>query len=383
MELPFKKIRHQTLAVVITTALLPLLLLALFVAGRLRTELTFQALQTQKDVAEAVRQGIQLQIDAWILQLEHLAESPNIQGMDAASQTSVLFRFLDQSALFASAFIYAPDGTINAVAYRNRYMGDNRLVGENLLSSKANGIAPMIAAFKDVVETKKRRVSERISKASQKERLIVLLPIKAFDDPKRLVGVLSVALQLDGVVLQEMIEGVSNGRPGFLLLSDRQGNIIAKKGRDLPPGLEKMTLSRRPDAGFESIWSTLENHEYLVTVGPVSAINGTIVVAAPKEAVLGFIGRILGGMGLLTLISLFTAGAFGLVLARSLLEPTQRLLEGIQKVAEGNVAHRIDVPETAEDELSEAGRAFNDMAGRLEQDRLIEDIWDKTWKPPS
>ncbi|MFZ2960644.1 MAG: cache and HAMP domain-containing protein [Candidatus Ozemobacteraceae bacterium] len=383
MKLPFKKIRHQTLAVVTAAALLPVIFLALFVAGRLRTELTYQALGSQKNIAEAVRQGIQMQIDAWIHQLEHFSESPVIQGMNPASQTPLLFRFLDQNALFASAFIYQPDGIVTSVAYRNRFSGDNRLIGGNLLTLQGEKRGEILTAFREVIATGKIKVSERISATNQKAQLIVLVPIKAFDDPERLVGILSVGLHIDGVVLQEMIEGFSSGRRGFLLLADRQGNIIARKGQDLPPGLEKVNLSRPPELGFESIWSKLEGREYLVTLGPVGAINGTIFVAAPKDAVLGFLGRILWGMGLLTLIFLIIAGGFGLILAGTLLEPVQNLIEGIRKVAEGNVTHRIDVAGEAEDELSEAGRAFNQMAGRLEKDRLIEEVWTGTWKPPS
>ncbi|MBF0501751.1 MAG: cache and HAMP domain-containing protein [Candidatus Riflebacteria bacterium] len=389
MKLPFNKIRHQTLAVVAMAALLPVVLLALFVVGRLRTELTYQALHAQKSLAEAVRQGIQMQIKTWIHQLEHFVETPAIQTMNAATQKPVLFKFLDQNPLFASAFVYNSDGTIINVAYRNRNKGDDNLLGANLsqLGLKEAGQPSTwgytILAFHDVMKTGELKISAHISSFNQKAQLMVFLPIKAFDDSSRIVGILSIALHLDGVILQEMIEGFASGRRGFLILTDRIGSIIARKGQDLPPGLEKATLSRPPEIGFESIWSKLDGQEYLVTLGPVNSINGYILVAAPSEAVLGFIGKILWGMGLLTIISLVISGGFGLVLANTVIEPIQRLIEGISKVSEGDVAHRIEVPDEAEDELSDAGRAFNEMAGSLEKNRLIGDIWSGTWKPPS
>ncbi|MFA6448198.1 MAG: ATP-binding protein [bacterium] len=64
-----------------------------------------------------------------------------------------------------------------------------------------------------------------------------------------------------------------------------------------------------------------------------------------------------------TLIGIAMAFGLGLVLARRITDPVQRLRKGAEEIGRGNLMHRIDIP--GDDEISQLADAFNDMSVRL------------------
>lgn len=63
------------------------------------------------------------------------------------------------------------------------------------------------------------------------------------------------------------------------------------------------------------------------------------------------------------LISVAIALVSGLILAKGISEPVQRLVSGAHELAQGNLGHRFDLPET--DEFGRLSQAFNHMAIEL------------------
>lgn len=383
MQMPFRRIRDRTLALVFLASLLPVVLLGVFVGARVKNELTAQALRTQERVAEAIRQGIFIQLRAYSRQLLRLASEPTVQSMLVERQRETIYRFLDQNSSFFSVFVFQPDGTVHTLAYRNRFAGDDPLIGQSVLDPRQDRLRAVSEAFRKVVTTRELAVNESISFTGQRTELLVLLPVFSFHDPQRLVGVISCGLNIDGVVMQELIEGFG-GASGFLLLTDSKGNILARKGNGIPVGLTRARCDRLPvGSQFESTRVDLQGQEYFVTIGPIPGVNGYILLAAPTSEVLGFVSQTLWGMAMLTLISLVVALCFGLWSANEFSGPIAVLLQGIRQVADGVISYRIGPEAQGDGELAEACRAFNDMAGQLEKNHLIEEIWSRTWKPPS
>jgi len=102
------------------------------------------------------------------------------------------------------------------------------------------------------------------------------------------------------------------------------------------------------------------------------------VAAKPRDKVLGFFHRILFDLSLVLAIALVLAVGFGFALARNLAGNVTRLLEGIRLVSDGVVSHRV--PVEGEDEMAGACTAFNDMVASLEKNRLMDEIWTRTWE---
>ena len=236
--------------------------------------------------------------------------------------------------------------------------------------------------MKLVLKTGKVTVSERVVKTQSMNQLLVLAPIRSFVDSQKIIGVLSCGIQIEGSHLQGTLENYFVGKSSFIVLTDRHGNIISQKGQNLPEGLMKMELSRNiSETDLESTWTKFSGTDYIVTLGRIRAIGCMIAIGTPRHEVLGFISQIVWGMILVTLICLIVGVFFSVVLSETFVGPILGLIEGIQKVSEGVITHRIDVQ--GQDELGDACKAFNEMASQLEKNRLLEEIWSRKWNPPS
>jgi len=378
----FKKIRHRMIALVLFASLFPVFLLGLFVFLKTKEELTQKALEMQKSLAEAVRQGINAHINLYATQLEKLAQDIEIQKMKPESQAPVLFNFLDLNPLFFSCVVYDAKGNIVCITYRDRNHSDDDKIGKNIFSAKNPIHFDTANAVRKVLETGRMQVVDKLITYHGQKQMLVIVPIPSFVDSQKTIGVLSCGIQVAGPSLQATIENFFLGLDSFILLTDMEGLILAKKGRNLPEGLYKMNLSDTIKTNeFVSTTSDLGGTEYFITIGKVSAIESLIVIGTPSCEVFGFIRQIVMGIFLLTLICLIVGLFLTISLSESLTGPIMKLIEGIKKVSEGAISHRI--PHEGEDELAEACHAFNEMAGQLEKNRILEDIWSRKWRPPS
>jgi signal transduction histidine kinase len=77
--------------------------------------------------------------------------------------------------------------------------------------------------------------------------------------------------------------------------------------------------------------------------------------------------RLLLWAGALAILALACGAALGLVLNRAIVRPVQALAAGARAIAGGRLDHRIRVE--GNDEFSSLSRAFNEMAGAIEQQR--------------
>ena len=69
-------------------------------------------------------------------------------------------------------------------------------------------------------------------------------------------------------------------------------------------------------------------------------------------------------LGVLTFLLIFASSWTAFYIARGLTVPIKALAEGAERIAQGELGHRVDV--LAEDELALLVRTFNEMSGRLE-----------------
>lgn len=90
-----------------------------------------------------------------------------------------------------------------------------------------------------------------------------------------------------------------------------------------------------------------------------------LVREVPAEVVLAAVGRSRVVFGLLLLASLGLAAILGVVAASHFTEPTRLLLEGAQRLAQGDYAHRIALGTF--DEIDDLADAFNAMGEAIEQ----------------
>ncbi len=375
--MPFRKIRHQMVFIVCLAALLGASVMGFFVITRLRSVLAGQLIQNQKLFGDAIRQGLALKFDEIRKQLFSVADHPNLQYPDHRKQSEVLQPFLRQNPLFLNAIVYDLQGKVISAADRHDSSAAEGLIGRNLMKP-GEKFAPLQKAFQQVLSTNEMAVSERLDSLRQGPTIVMKVPIRALDDPRQVIGVLSIGMHVNGAALQEILQGFSCGN-GFLILADRAGNILARLGSDLPRDLSAAVIqvNEGGPSGGNSTWTTLGDKEYLLSLESIPTLQGFLLVGFPRSAIASVVNEFTLGVVAFGVFSLLLAAVAALLLADRLIEQIFFLIEGIRKIGEGVLSWRVENP--SDDELGEACRALNNMTERLERNRMIDELWKRKW----
>ncbi len=159
--------------------------------------------------------------------------------------------------------------------------------------------------------------------------------------------------------VQSIFIPVRGGMPGMggmmnqrLLLADASGLVLADtQGAEAGNNLSPSELAAAIPLGVEG-----KTVGYLFAVGGVgvSPLNQQAVLMRLNRAVL-LAGLVAGGLGLI----------LALGLAYTLLRPVRALTFAAQRLAQGDLSHRVDVH--GDDELATLGHTFNHMADSLQE----------------
>ncbi|OIP23447.1 hypothetical protein AUK22_09775 [bacterium CG2_30_54_10] len=376
-----QRIGNRIVAVAVLAAFVPILILGITIAVKFRKDLLQQAIDSQTGLTGAIQNGIDSLLKSYERQLRYLAQEPELQLMDADRQREAMYRFLDFNPFFYSCFIYRSDGVVSSLAFRNRFRGlDAKYLGRNILKAKAKSGVSTRDAFNEVLQSGKPLFTGHIISSSEQKMMLIVVPIFDFVDMKKVIGVISCAITLEGPEMKELIREYPMVGGEVLFMVDQSGRSIAHRGDGIPDGfvglsLDFERLKSRPNQPVEF---AIGNGHFLGTVARIPALNSYLVAAKPRDKVLGFFHRILFDLSLVLAIALVLAVGFGFALARNLAGNVTRLLEGIRLVSDGVVSHRV--PVEGEDEMAGACTAFNDMVASLEKNRLMDEIWTRTWE---
>lgn len=205
--------------------------------------------------------------------------------------------------------------------------------------------------------------------------------------------------------LTSVIDGVlsapaGNGEYAFLL--DRNGQMISAPSQafaelglpeapDLGPGrASAATLDESAESGVQAMaeelrgamgpgltsFATQKGRRH-VAYAPLPATGWVLAVVAPSEEVERSARAVTGGIRKLEALYLFggaiavaatlgVAAVLALRASQTLTRPVLQLVDGTRRLA-GNLSHRL--PEMGQDEFGDLARAFNVMAGSLEESK--------------
>lgn len=375
MRLPFRQIRHQVLFLLSLFMLGTILLLGIFATSQIRRALTAQMVEAQANLAQAIHQGLSMSFDEIIADLEQLSEDPILQRLDRSAEKP-LYDFLVRSRLFTNAIVYDQGGTVCASTERSSPQDAAKLVGRNLLRNPQK-LSDLSNSLRASLNEKKMKISTLYSSLRQGQMLIINVPIRAFDQSDCLRGILSMGIHLDGALLHEMLTRFS-AKEGFILLTDRNGKILARRGEALPENLSRAGVEPYPVAGTRpSTWSMLGNEEFLVTTLAVTQLDMVLLVGRSKKGIVAAVNSLATNMLGIALIPLLGAGFIAWLLADRYLSQILALLNGLRQIGSGVLTSRVEV--VSDDELGEAGQAFNTMAEGLERNQLVEELWRDRW----
>ncbi|MEW6713379.1 MAG: HAMP domain-containing protein, partial [Candidatus Riflebacteria bacterium] len=166
----------------------------------------------------------------------------------------------------------------------------------------------------------------------------------------------------------------------IITLTDKAGNLISWQGK-VPENFSGLKISFKLNeldrALAQAVRVNIGGREYLGSVAAVRGFDGYLLAARPWDSSMAFLNQLLLDLALVFAVALIIAVAIGYFMASSLAGGIDILVNGIRRVADGVISHRVEI--SGSDELAEAGSAFNEMVDTLEKHRMIDDIWSREW----
>ncbi len=369
-----RRIGNRIVLTAILAATIPLFLLGSTVAVKVRHDLVRQTVESQKNLAASLLHGIDSLFQNYRRLIEAIAALPAIQSMRPEAQQPVVHEFLEQQRIFFSCSVYTRDGRALLVAIRNQKDESHLQPGIQLDLQADNSF---IAGFRQVVATRHPAFVADETSEYQQKMLFVMVPIVDFVNSDEVVGVISCSISVAGPGIHEIVGGFPVAGADILMLMDRNGGLISSQG-NLPEGLRALAWPKTGLSAPESATIDLAGVRYLGILAPVPEFSGFLLVARPQSQVLAFLNQLLLDLALMLVVALVIAVAAGFFLSRSLADGISRLVEAIRGVAGGVVNQRVEI--VGDDELAEAGSAFNEMLNTLEKHRMMDDIWNREWE---
>ena len=372
-----QRIGNRIVLVAIVSAALPLLLISGTIVFKVRNDLVRQTVFAQKQRAATIKHGIESLLSSYYQQIENLARSPIIQSMNSDVQGSQIREFLEQQQIFFSCSIYSRQKEIKSVALRNRK--DQVEFAPEDFTSRPDGSKSLIdLAFLEVIHGARPAYTCVFSPAFQEKMLFVLVPVFDFVDSESVIGVISCSISLSDPGIHEIICGYPIDSEDILTLTDKDGMLISWQG-SIPESFAGLKIGEPVNKSDTAVAVRVKigSEEYLGTIAPIPGIDGFLLAAKPWRSALAFLNQLLLDLALVFAVGLVIAVGSGFVMARSLATGISGLIAGIRKVAEGIISHRVEV--SGDDELAEAGNAFNEMTETLEKHRMIDEIWSREW----
>ncbi|MDP7423160.1 MAG: cache and HAMP domain-containing protein, partial [bacterium] len=346
-----------------------------------RFDIIVQAVSSQEALTESIQHGIDSMLSNYERQLSLLLNEPDIQSMIPERQFAAIHRFFAFNPYYYSIYVYKSEGTVNVSARIDLYQGitDFKRETGNILENNEEKYEVIRETFREVLNTKKATVCRQVIMARSKKLFLIMSPIFDFVDSENVVGVASCAIKIEGPELMELISGYPLEDNEILILTDRSGQVLVTNGKKLPEGLIGLDidLEQIMASGTKSVKYDYEGETYLGVMAYIDHLNGFILTARPRKSVLGFLDQIMVNLLIVLVLSVLIAVSLSFFLARSIGSRVSSLVEGIRSVGKGVVSHRVQVD--GNDELTDAGVAFNEMASTLEKHRIMEDIWSREW----
>ncbi|HNV23746.1 MAG TPA: PAS domain S-box protein, partial [Candidatus Omnitrophota bacterium] len=212
--------------------------------------------------------------------------------------------------------------------------------------------------------------------------MIVTAPVRSVEGHIKYV----IAGQMNMKEVWEITDRVKIGETGFVFLTDKHGNFIAHPNKekilskDYPQVLlEKLLSSREGIINFKKgekkktcFFLTLQG--YKDYPGQQWKI-GIIQDYSEYYAVIEDIKQVFMRIALIGLVFMLIVASF---FAQGLLGPIKLLARASQKIASGDLSARVAIP--TNDEISDLGHAFNEMARSLQKTMVSLDVLEKEQK---
>lgn len=378
----FQKIKYRTAFFFLLIGVLPTMAIAAYVVLKIQADLEDNVLALQQRRITAVKNAATHKLRDYESQLAFLSSDTSIQSLDRTKTSLKIIDFLDYSDFFSSIFLYDKDGVVVDVVYKNRFQGDNFLIGINAFDPANNQSEILQQNLRDVIRHKKPAVIRWTEPERLQTYLQFFTPVFAFEDRTRLIGVLSSRVRLLGYEIENLINIFPLEDREYTLITDPLGTIYVHQGDAFVADAVTMQFARRSGGlAHGEIGSgtfLVKKREDLISFANIDELGLVVVLGKPYADVMGFLQYLLLSFFVFMAVVAIVAVTIAIYLAENLTAPILLLIDGINRVGEGVTSFKLSIKR--DDELGEASKAFNKMTANLQKQQIMEEIWMKKWK---
>lgn len=355
--MPLKKLNnlHARLFAIVLLAMLPVLIMALFIAKDRYQEAKTSALTASRQLAlQYSREGMAL-FDRVISHMSDLAASPEVRSLNSAGCAEIFGLHNRLHPAYGPITLSRPDGRI--IASSRRSPGQQHLSDHEWFSDLLREKSFVVGGYQD-------------ARDGEPARLPLAVPVLAPDGS--VLAVLS--MSLDQRALADLLDGSPLPDGAAVSIVDRSGVILARF-----PGDTKAVGGAAPDAqnflpSFMSdglnTWESkgvdgVDRLYFLTSLLKQDKQGIFLRIGMPKAQVLAAadhgLVRDLSFIAAMTVLAFFLTWLFSNAFV---LKQVKKLWQATKLMSEGDYGHRIGA--TGSGELVELSMAFDGMADVLE-----------------
>ena len=352
-SLSFKIVLRIALLVVIICVLITSF--SIMLLNKVQTK---QIESTMTKVRDDAGKLMELSINAYIREVETIAQRNDIRGMDWNVQKPILQSEAKRIG-FESFEVGNSNGLAHSTAGEDIWVSDRAYYGK-ALAGKSN--------ISDIV------YDERYKK------MVVVISSPLYGDDGSIIGVLSGVA--DAVFTNQITSSIKLEYDGFIFIINDAGEKMAgvdyhgkdtlennihdaDYAPDTPRGQfrELQIKMINQDSGFETF--AMEGFDYFLSFISINNGEWHLGITQNKNQALAVLNMILYRMIFITIISIILGSLSGLLLARSL-RPLRHVSKNINQIASGkaDLTQRIEIK--TEDEIGEVVNGFNSFTEKLQ-----------------
>ncbi|GAB4268122.1 MAG: hypothetical protein Kow0029_03210 [Candidatus Rifleibacteriota bacterium] len=314
------------------------------------------------DIATTIGGSLNNKVESAAESILRIAEDDRFVLEDNAKIQEFIRIVVKSSTLFNNIYYFSPEGPILAAAY-----SDGRDVtkygAENFMNySESEKTSAVYESLIKAKETQAPVYASFFKSATDRLMNTFIVPVVRDGEVK---GLLSCAIALDSSSkLLDMMRNLKPHPKGFIALTSSQGNIVISAG-DLPEELASYTLVTADETKLQ------KNAGYIQAFRSMGKTGLGIVVGIPESVILDLLVKLRYNTIFYTLgVGLF-ASILGILVASFLTAPLSLLVDGLNKLKNGERVPRINC--RASGEIAAAIFAFNELSEKLRKEIKLQD----------
>lgn len=273
---------------------------------------------------------------------ETLAATPTAKSMDAAAIKEMIVAAQQKNPVFELVFVMDASGMQIARTSGN-------------LAKRADR-----PYFIEAMKGNTFFTDSYISSFTNAPCITIASPIK--NSTGQIVGVLAADVSLKAI--WDIVDDVRIGQTGYVDIVDNKGTVIAHPDKERVLKKESFTTYDYITKVIEGQQGSVETistrgDKSLVSYSPISSKQWGVIVYEPVQEVMAAVIYSAFATGAVTLLAVLIALVSAFYVARNIVKPLEKLVGAANQVADGDLAHSIEVRGVTE--INQLTDAFNTM----------------------